>query len=89
MRALEPGDWLAHLPEVGVPALATLRALSCRYEPATAGELLSLLRSWAYDADRREPAVAWAVQVALETDWPGALALAERLVAERLAERGR
>lgn len=94
MKALEPGSWLAHLPEVGLPARAMLRVLYCRHEPATAGELLSLLRRWAWAESHTEPAVAVAVRVGLRTDRPSAAALAEAVFAEavfaeRRAERGR
>lgn len=77
--------WLESLPQsCRAEALATLRTLSCRYEPATAGELLALLRLWAYAEIRHE-----AVLAALRTDRAGALALADAVIAERRAERAR
>lgn len=77
--------WLESLPQsCRLPAMATLRAHAYRYEPATAGELLALLRLWAYAEIRHE-----AVLAALRTDRAGALALADAVIAERREARGR
>lgn len=86
----EPAGWLESLSaEHRVKALAALRRLAGVYEPATAGELLALLRQWAYAGRHAEEALAVAVLVGLRTDRPDAVVLAEAVLAERRAERRR
>jgi len=82
--------WLESLPAEGrAEALAALRRLAAVYEPATAGELLALLRRWAYAVRHAQEALAVAILVGLRTDRAGAAALAETVLAERRAERKR
>lgn len=84
--APSPGStgWLENLPQYErAVTLAAMRRLRRRYDPKTAGELLRLLRRWAYALRYVEPSFDMSIRAALRADRPGALVLAEALLAER------